>query len=203
MGEGLREGGVGRGAGGAQRKESRWESCTRSTITQRALLWQLLEMFPHGHLLCSCSFFPPSGEETLLKPRWSLSSGSAWSQLDPVLVPSPSPPLLHPSRPPGSFQLGWQFFLPQEDPGPVGGEEPPHSAPGTAESVLLHGTTIMKPTTTRDLCQVPSFSRQRLFLKSRRQRQSRDRPAARAAKTMQEEPSSPSGIVGMAPAAAG
>lgn len=106
---------------------------------QRTVLWQLQETFPHSHLLWSCSFFPPSGEETLLSSR-SLSSGSAWSQLDPVLVP-----LTITSCWPGSLQPGWQFFLPQEEPRAAGGEEPSHSAPGTAESVPLHRTSITKP----------------------------------------------------------
>ena len=90
----------------------------------------------------------------LLKPCWALSSGSARSQLDPVLFPSsPSLPLLQPPRRPVSLQLGWQFSLPRTAGGTqsCGWEETSHSAPGTAESVLLHLTAITKPTTTRDL----------------------------------------------------
>lgn len=77
MGEVLREEET--EAAGEQRRELHWESCTRLTATQRTLLWQLLKMFPPAPscLLYSCSLFPPSGEETLFKPCWLLSSGSA------------------------------------------------------------------------------------------------------------------------------
>lgn len=45
----------------------------------------------------------------------------------------------------------------------MGVEEASHSGHRTAESVLLHLTTITKPTATWDLFYITSFSRQGLF----------------------------------------
>lgn len=71
------------------------------------------------------------------------------------------------------------------------------------QSVLLHLTTITKPTTAWDLSWVTAFSRQRLFQKSTRQKENRDPLSASAAKLKQEEASPPSAVVGMAPTPAG